>query len=394
MLCRRSISSYFIAVFLALAALCPLPSHAASALSVERTDGKEVVTLTLPAAGGSRIFTLGNPDRLVVDVPALPKDFSLSVPRDYSGTLIKDVRVGRFDPKTSRIVFDLASMPDTIQQHTDNGAHGLRIRITLAFNPDASSTPAKEKKAEAEPPPKKITKKKEDARPIIVIDAGHGGQDPGTIGRGGTQEKSITLDYARTLRKLLLAGGRYRVYMTRDDDRFILLHQRVTIARKLKADLFVSLHADSAPENMAVGLSVYTLSEKASDAEAQALADRENKVDAVYGLDLSDQSKDVADILISLAQRDTNNRSATLAESVVISMDKNTVRLLPNPHRFAGFAVLKAPDIPSVLVETGFLSNPAEEKQLLAKPRREKIMKALAKGIDAYFNTRKTGNGA
>jgi N-acetylmuramoyl-L-alanine amidase len=223
-----------------------------------------------------------------------------------------------------------------------------------------------------------------------VIDAGHGGQDPGATGPRGTREKNLVLDYARALKRQL--SGRYRVYLTRNDDTFILLRKRIDIARKLKADMFISLHADSDPGHSARGLSVYTLSERASDAEAEQLAARENRVDVVYGLDLTDQSEDVADILISLAQRDTNNRSATLAGLLTDASALDRVKLLENPHRFAGFAVLKSPDIASVLVEIGFLSNAQEEKLLLDKKHRERIVKALSRGIDAYFAARR-GSG-
>ena len=199
------------------------------------------------------------------------------------------------------------------------------------------------------------------------------------------------LNFAKALKARLLKNNHYEVMLTRDDDTFIMLRKRVEIARKAHGSLFISLHADSAPEEEAHGLSVYTVSEQASDTEAEALAARENKSDVLAGVDLSDERKDVAGILISLAERDTKNRSAMLADLLVTSLD-DKVYLLPNSHRFAGFAVLKAPDIPSVLIETGFLSNPREEKLLNSKAYRDKVVSGIAHGVDAYFQHEKGGD--
>ncbi len=204
-------------------------------------------------------------------------------------------------------------------------------------------------------------------------------------------EKDVVLAYAQALKAKLLKSGHYRVKLTREDDRFIMLRQRVAIARKAGANLFISLHADSAPDMEARGLSVYTVSEKASDEETEALAARENKADVLAGVDLSEERDDVAGILISLAERETKNRSATLADLLVTRLE-DKVHLLPNTHRFAGFAVLKAPDIPSVLIEIGFLSHPEEEKLLKSKAYREKVTSGIAEGIDAYYPAAK-GNG-
>lgn len=222
------------------------------------------------------------------------------------------------------------------------------------------------------------------AKPLVVIDAGHGGQDPGTIGRRKTQEKNVTLAYAKALKQALEGTGKFRVALTRADDRFILLRERFHIARRMNADLFISLHADSAPNINARGLSVYTVSEDASDAEAAALAAQENKVDVLADMDLTHQDGDVADILIDLAQRDTKNKSIKLADHLVSAMH-GEVPMLPNPHRYAGFAVLKAPDIASALVEIGFLSHPQEEQVIQAFSHREQVVQGLTRGITNYF---------
>ncbi len=220
----------------------------------------------------------------------------------------------------------------------------------------------------------------------VVIDAGHGGKDPGAIGVNKTYEKNITLAAAKSLAELLEESGRYRVVMTRSTDRFILLYDRVKIARAANADLFISLHADMAPENKnAAGLSVYTLSDQASDAQTEKLAAQENKVDLLAGVDLSSTEQDVTNILIDLAMRENMNQSRFLANKVVTSMNSNAVDMIQKPHRYAGFAVLKAPDIPSILVEMGFISNPREARRLQEKSYRHDLMRALKTGVDAYF---------
>lgn len=219
---------------------------------------------------------------------------------------------------------------------------------------------------------------------IIVIDPGHGGVDPGAIGVSGIYEKHLTLAAARDLRAYLEKTGRFRVYLTRDRDVFIRLRDRIEIARDKDAALFISLHADSIRNRKVRGLSVYTLSETASDKEAAELAERENKADLIAGIDLTHESAEVTNILIDLAQRETMNQSARLASKLVTEM-RSRVKTLRNPHRFAGFAVLKAPDIPSVLIELGFLSNRHDEKALQSKAHRRKLAQSIAAAVDGYF---------
>ena len=223
-------------------------------------------------------------------------------------------------------------------------------------------------------------------RPVIVIDAGHGGKDPGAIGPTGTREKEITLRTALELRNALARTGRYTVYLTRSDDRFIILRDRTRIAQRHKADLFISLHADAHARPDAKGLSVYTLSETASDREAAALAARENKADLIGGVDLRGESSEVSSILIDLVQRETMNLSAKYAQALVTSMQRR-VAILPNPHRFAGFMVLKAPDTPSVLLEMGFISNEKEEWQLKQRGYRARIVAGIVEATDRYFDS-------
>lgn len=223
-----------------------------------------------------------------------------------------------------------------------------------------------------------------EGKAVVVIDPGHGGVDPGALGVSGIYEKHITLAMAREVKSQLERSGRYKVHLTRDRDIFIRLRERVAIARQYGADLFISLHADSVANPQLAGLSVYTLSQTASDGEAQSLADKENKADLLAGIDLSHESADVANILIDLAQRETMNRSAGFAGGVVDELGRETT-LLGNTHRFAGFAVLKAPDVPSILVELGYLSNPNEERQLRQPDYRAKLAKGISRAIDRYF---------
>ncbi len=343
-------------VFIAFPAL----AQAAVFATYEKERAAEIITLNVGDVGSYKAFFLSKPERLVVDVPfsSLP-----SIPQPQDSALIGAARVGRFNATTLRVVFELKTKCTLVDKALQSG----ELSLTLAA----------ERNAPPPPPPK----------PLVIIDPGHGGDDPGAIGPKDSQEKDIVLTFSKALEEALLKSGKYRVQLTRESDVFVPLRERVAFARKAGGTIFISIHADSAPKNSARGLSVYTLSEKASDAEAEALADRENKSDMIGGMDLSNEREDVADILISLAQRDTRNQSALLADMLVISLGKQ-VRVLNNTHRFAGFAVLKAPDIPSVLVETGFISNPAEEKLLKTKQYREKLVRGLVEGIDRFFAKR------
>jgi N-acetylmuramoyl-L-alanine amidase len=227
-------------------------------------------------------------------------------------------------------------------------------------------------------------------RPLIILDPGHGGDDPGTIGRSyKTYEKTVTMQYALLLKKRLEKSGRYRVEMTRNADYFIRLEERVNKAREKQADIFISLHADSHPQPAMRGLSVYTLSETSSDKESEALAAKENKSDIIKGVDLKGESSEVASLLINLQQRETKNNSAEFAEIAVSELAK-TVNVLPNTHRFAGFRVLKGIDVPAVLIELGYLSNKEEEKLLTSKAYQKKIIEALIMAIDRHFKVQKT----
>jgi N-acetylmuramoyl-L-alanine amidase len=223
-------------------------------------------------------------------------------------------------------------------------------------------------------------------RYTVVVDPGHGGIDPGTTGVSGVFEKDIVLDTARLVAQRLEASKRYRVVLTRTSDEFIALPDRVARARAAGGDLFLSIHADALPDREMRGASVFTLSEHASDQEAAALAARENKVDLIAGIDLSRHAPEVSSILIDLARRQTNNQSIRLALELVGELERD-VRMLNNSHRSAGFAVLKAPDIPSALVEIGCLSNREEDVMLRTPSYRQKVATGLARSINDYFDS-------
>ena len=219
---------------------------------------------------------------------------------------------------------------------------------------------------------------------LVAIDAGHGGKDPGAIGKRGTKEKHITLATAKQLAAHLNRYPRIKARLIRSEDRYYKLRQRIDRARQMRADIFISLHADSAPSASARGISVFSLSDKASDKEAAHLARQENKADLIGGPDLDGQDPLAANALLGMFQRESMNESAKLARFIL-----NEIRDFPGGdkrgHRFAGFAVLKAPDIPSVLIELGFLSHARDEKNLNSKRYRDNLTKQLAKAVHAYF---------
>jgi N-acetylmuramoyl-L-alanine amidase len=224
-----------------------------------------------------------------------------------------------------------------------------------------------------------------DSRPVIVIDPGHGGIDNGTQANGES-EKTLVLGFGLALRDRIEKSGKYRVVMTRADDTFIPLADRVKIAREQSAALFVSIHADALPrgEGTAEGATIYTRSDRASDAEAGRLAEAENKADAIAGVNLTEEPTDVADILIDLAQRETRTFSNRFARLLVGEM-KNTARMYKHPLKSAGFKVLKAPDVPSVLIELGYVSNKGDLAHLVSEEWRSRTVASMAKAIDAFL---------
>jgi N-acetylmuramoyl-L-alanine amidase len=350
-----------------------------------------------------RVFTLANPDRVVIDMPEVL--WRLNGADKPSGLgAVKSYRYGLFRPGDSRFVIDLNSpvsaAPPMILP-PENG-YGYRVVLDLAPTTQAlfektagwpADLRAKEKAVElvaSVPPPAPILKptlpggEAASRRKVVVIDPGHGGIDSGTLAADGAMEKNLVLDEGKRLARVLQSRG-YTVHMTRDTDIYIPLRERVSIARGYGADLFISLHADSNPDITVSGASVYTLSESGSDKEAAALAKKENQSDIIAGVDLTGQDDAVSHILIDLAQRDTINRSVRFAEAVVGKLSGATDILPREPHRSAAFAVLKAPDVPAVLIELGYLSNGHDSMQMATPDWREGVANAIAGAVDKWF---------
>ncbi len=333
------------------------------------------------------IFTLSDPYRVVIDLPDLDWQVPSTAGSRAAG-LIDRLRFGLFRPGNSRVVLDL-KRPVRVKWATmlpPRDGHGYRFVIDLVETDRAAflaalapPRPLATPRAGTAPRPKP----RPGGKKVVVIDPGHGGVDPGTTGASGGFEKAVTLTYGKALATAL--RERYRVILTRDRDIFLPLQQRVQIARDADADLFLSLHADAIADRRFSGGAVYTLSETASDDEAAALAAKENKSDVIAGIDLNNQDQEVASILIDLAQRETKNFSSRFAGVLVSTLRTQGVRTRRKPHRFAGFRVLKAPDVPSVLVELGYLSNPREEARLRSAEGRAAIVAAISDAVDAYF---------
>jgi N-acetylmuramoyl-L-alanine amidase len=342
-----------------------------------------------------RVFTLANPDRVVIDMPTVQWHLD-GPPRPSGNGTVKSYRYGEFRSGNSRFVIDLnkpVSVSDPLVL-PPSGGYGYRVVIDLfPVSPDLfehhAGWPAdlKAREAAAEQlatlPPAALPPAQE--KRVIVIDAGHGGIDTGTSGVNGLQEKDLVLDEALRVGRELVKHPNYTVHLTRDNDTYIPLTERVAIARSWHADLFISLHADSNPDSGVNGLSIYTLSEKGSDKEAAALARKENESDVIAGVDLGGGNSAVKPILIDLAQRDTMNRSARFATGAVNQLTGATDILARQPHRAAAFVVLKAPDVPAVLIELGYLSNQSDADQMNSVHWRNGVAKAIAGAVDGYF---------
>lgn len=373
------------------------------------------IVISLTQRSDFRVFTLVDPYRVVIDMGEV--DWKVPSGTKLRGQgLVAGMRYGLFKAGTSRVVLDLMEPSEVARAEfvpPDNG-EPLRLLVDLRPIPDAqfraqlkTSTVAYSAVAAIAPATKpgksssgggigaasgalggsaakQPAEEPKRGKPLIVIDPGHGGIDPGAIGSSIT-EKQLTLAVAKILKQELEETGKFRVRLTRGRDVYIPLRERFGLAREKDAELFISLHADSHNNPLTRGASVYTLSENASDAEAAALAAKENKSDIIAGVDLSNQSNVVSNILIDLAQRDTKNMSTRFASLLVRELKEQTM-LLGNTHRFAGFAVLKAPDVPSVLVEMGYISSSKDEALLSSSGHQKKLAKALRRAVEDYFS--------
>jgi len=361
--------------------------------------------LDLDKAVQFRAFALADPYRVVVDLPQV--SFQLPTGVGVAGRgLVKAFRYGLVMPGGSRIVFDLTGPARIAKSYVLEAANGQPPRLVLEFEevdrtafvqslapesrPELRPAIAEANAAVARVDAPVAPPSPPDKRPVIVIDPGHGGVDNGTqAGGGDIMEKNLVLGFGLALRDRIEKSGKYRVVMTRTDDTFIPLGDRVKVARSESAALFVSIHADALKrgEGDAQGATIYTLSDKASDSEAERLADAENKSDAIGGVNLTDEPTEVADILIDLVQRETKTFSNRFARMLMGEM-KSTVRMHKHPLKSAGFRVLKAPDVPSVLVELGYVSNKGDLEHLVSENWRNRTVGSMAQAIDAFLAKR------
>ncbi len=421
-------------VFLGFALLCAAASlwlSLGKVAAVESQPAKPAAAVRFPVASDVRLagdgkqtrfildldqpisvhaFALADPYRVIVDIPQVSFQLPPGIGTAGRG-LIKAFRYGLVMPGGSRIVFDLTGPAKIANASVLEAANGQPARLVLELEevdrttfvqllapenrPElrpaiveaketslpVSTAPAKLDAPAASPSPA-------DTRPVIVIDPGHGGPDNGTQS-GSESEKNLVLGFALILRDRIEKSGKYRVVMTRTDDTFIPLDDRVKFARSQSAALFVSIHADALPrhEGDAQGATIYTLSDRASDAEAERLAEAENKADAIGGVNLTAEPTEVADILIDLAQRETRTFSNRFARLLMGEM-KTVTRMHKNPLKSAGFRVLKAPDVPSVLVELGYVSNKEDMEHLASESWRTRTAGSLAHAIEIFFAKR------
>jgi N-acetylmuramoyl-L-alanine amidase len=347
------------------------------------------------------VFTLADPYRVVVDLPQVSFQFAPKA-GDQGRGLVKAFRYGLVMRGGSRIVLDTKGPVKVDKAFVLDAAQGQPARLVLdlsatdraSFMHNMALT-ARQARVAAVRSELPSAHDSGDPRPLIVLDPGHGGIDTGAVAPTGQNEKDIVLTFALLLRDKLEHTGKYRVAMTRSDDTFIPLGERVRFARAQQASLFVSIHADFIPrrEGQAEGASVYTLSDKASDEEAAKLADVENRSDAIAGVDLSSEPDDVANILIDLAQRETKTFSTQFARTLVGEL-KATIRMHQHPLKSAGFKVLKDPDVPSVLLELGYVSTKADLVNLESPQWRSRTADSLVQAIDTFFAPRLAGAGA
>ncbi len=418
---------------LLLLLLTPLPLAAAKLTGLAMTPGEVTISADGPPAVAHQ-FALDDPYRLVVDLPAV-LDAPLTAPGAGSVTRL---RAAMFAPGVARLVIDLgaplaivaarsgpAGLTITLRRVSDGdfaaavkrGRQPLPVLSGGPIAPPAAAPPKPAPKpgfelpddmfkpapaavtdppaatSEAPPPgegPPPTSRRhyapraRGGGKPLVVIDAGHGGKDVGAISVDGGYEKDVTLAIARATAARLQKSGKVRVLLTREDDRFIPLGGRVTIAQKARADLFISVHADSAPNPEARGASVYTLSAVASDAVAAQLAARENKADIIAGVNLGLEAPEVGDIMIDLSRRATGNVSVAFAETLQAELSSR-IGFRGEFHHFAGFRVLKAPDVPSVLLETGYVTNRDDAEVLFAAAGRRAIAAGIARAIERHL---------
>ena len=405
---------------LPVAGAADLPVASAARVAGDENRTRFVADLSAPV--GYTVYVLPEPYRVVIDLPQVSFDLAPDAGRDTRG-LVSEYRYGPVAAGRSRIVLDTTG-PVLIEKSfilEPEAGQPARIVVDLVKSteadfaarlqadepaslaaiggastevemeaPETSASavplphPRPGSEGEAAPQKQKPLRTRPDGRRLVVIDPGHGGIDPGAIGLKKTREKDVVLAYGLELKKVLEATGTIDVVMTRSDDRFLTLKERVRIAREHEADLFIAIHADTVRGPEARGATIYTLSETASDAEAAALAHKENRADIIAGVHLETENEEVTDILIDLVQRESKTHALVFAKKAVAEM-KPVTAFTGKPMRSAGFVVLKAPDVPSVLVELGYLSSRQDEKQLTSPAWRQGVAKAMGRAVEKFF---------
>jgi len=380
------------------------PAHVTAA-RIEETGDLTRLTFAISAPVAPDAFVLADPDRAIIDLPNV--DFALDPRIGHPArarrghpapvrltSLVASYRFGLLGPGKSRIVIDLAA-PVRIEKASVGTSQtgGTELVIDLARTDRATfkaavqagraggrEVPPADRRADA------TVAEKPEALPVIVLDPGHGGVDSGAM-VNGLVEKTIVFDFAKALAAKLTASGHFTVKLTRDEDTFIPLAERVRLAREDHASLFVSIHADTLSEPSVTGATIYTVSDRASDAEAARVAEKENQADAAAGLESGEDGSGVSDILFDLTRRETRAYSHVFAR-MLVAYWKSTARLNKNPERSAGFKVLKAPDVPSVLLELGYLSSDKDAAALTSEDWRDKASARVADAIIAFFDGR------
>jgi N-acetylmuramoyl-L-alanine amidase len=378
----------------------------AAGVSAVQVDEAQIVIRFDGIVEKASSFVLEGPDRIAVDIGGAEPGKGGS-----AAGLVSTVRQGRYNPTTARIVFELNQpalvssgrfSPDgralilSLAPSSQVGFQSASTGVRRTYMPPVAHRAAPPRSRynvtiPLDSPKSGLPKPRISGpagRPLVVIDAGHGGHDPGAISpHGGKREKDATLAIARAVQRELIASGRVRVALTRDDDRYLVLRERSAIAHSLGADLFISIHADSAGAAEANGATVYTLSEVASDREAAALAQRENKADVINGVNLGGENADIASILVDLAQRESMNASANFA-NLLRRESARELDFRSDYHRMAGFAVLKTPDMPSILLEVGYLTNSNDVTRIYSVAGQQSIATGIRKAVDIHFAQR------
>lgn len=372
----------------------------ASRLQLEGDAARTVVSLHFDRETHPSWFLLRAPYRLVIDLPETSFAIEPRAAAEGKG-LVSIIRYGHFDEDHARLILggDAPFTVESVEMAPEAEEDGYRMTAVLVAASASEFEAALAERAgraagerdSGDAPVVNPGARQEDRPFTVVLDPGHGGIDGGARGVSGIQEKSITLAFALELRKKLQGNENIAVFMTREKDVFLRLSERVKMAREHEADLFISIHADTIRYRSVRGATVYTVSSKASDAMAQEVAHGENLADRVAGIMAEEVPEEVNDILVDLLRRETQTFSITFARSLIGEMS-NEIEMIKNPHRSAGFQVLTAPDVPSVLLELGYLSNPKDEELMRDPKWRDRAAGRIAAAIRQY--KRKLGNGA